>query len=226
MKQSKIEVSKLSKIFQHGATRTIVLDGITQSFAQGKTYAIIGASGVGKSTLMHLLAGLDQPTDGLVLYDDHDINAFKPASKDQFLNTQLGLLFQDSYLINELSVLENVIMKGIIAKRPKKECIQEGRELLSAMGLQEKIDAPPATLSGGQQQRASLARALFGNPAFILADEPTGNLDVGTAKKIVDLLLETARKNGSGLILSTHDPYVYEKMETVFELRDGKLYVH
>lgn len=226
MTPAKIEAIGLKKIFIHGSAQTVVLEKVNYLFAQGKTYAIIGASGVGKSTLLHLLAALDQPTAGSILFNGHDCMKLSAGQKDQFLNKKIGLLFQDAYLIDELSVLENVIVKGLIAHRPKAECLQEGRELLGAVGLDDKIDSYPLSLSGGQQQRAALARALFGSPSFILADEPTGNLDISMGKKIVDLLLDTIKKNKSGLIVSTHDPYVYERMETILELRDGTLHVY
>jgi ABC-type lipoprotein export system ATPase subunit len=224
IEQSQITIENLSKIFQYGKSSTMVLDAISQKFSAGTTYAIIGASGVGKSTLMHLLVGLDKPTSGKVLYNGRNINRLTSNETDQFRNQEVGLLFQDSYLIKELTALENVIMKGIIAHRDRKECRDEGIELLKAVGLSEKISSLPPMLSGGQQQRVALARALFGNPSFIFADEPTGNLDITTGKKMVELMLNTVKKLGAGLIVSTHDPYVYERMEVVFELKEGKLY--
>ncbi len=223
MDGAKLSVKNISKSFMHGSVKTEVLKNIDITFDQHSSYAIIGASGVGKSTFLHLLAGLDAPTGGKVFFNDQNINAFTPAKTDQFRNQSLGLVFQEPYLIKELSVLENVMSKGLIAGKNKKECREQALKLLDAVGLSEKINSYPFTLSGGQQQRGALARALFGKPIFLLADEPTGNLDRQTGNKVVDLMLKMSKEQGFGLIVSSHDPYVRERMGEVYELREGKL---
>ncbi len=200
-----------------------VLKGVDHSFESGATYAISGASGTGKSTLLHILAGLIRPSAGTVFINEQNMALFNEAQREQFLNERIGLLFQMPYLIKELTVLENVMTKGLIAGQHIDACKQEALSLLNQMGLIDKIDEKPPVLSGGQQQRVALARALFGKPSFLLADEPTGNLDPQTGKAIVDLLLQSQKEWGMGIVVSTHDAYVAQSMQHQFELVGGLL---
>ncbi len=200
-----------------------VLRGVDYSFESGATYAISGASGTGKSTLLHILAGLVRPSEGTVFINEQNIALFDEAQREKFLNKRIGLLFQMPYLIKELTVLENVMTKGLIAGQQIDACKQEALSLLNQMGLIDKIEEKPPVLSGGQQQRVALARALFGKPSFLLADEPTGNLDPKTGKTIVDLLVKSQKEWGMGIIVSTHDAYVAQRMEHQFELVGGTL---
>jgi len=218
-----LTTKNLEKKFIQADKTLHVLQGITNTFKQGATYAITGASGSGKSTLLHLLDGLDTPTSGSVLFNDQNLSALRASAKEKLLNSSLGFVFQFHYLINELTVLENIILMGLIAGEPKKVCVKKGEELLEHVGLQDKANAHPYTLSGGEQQRVSILRALFNKPAFLLADEPTGNLDAKNAAQIVDFLFTCQKEWNLGVILCTHDHAVYNKMDHVLTLENGKL---
>lgn len=198
-----------------------VLKGVTYTFHSGRSYAVTGASGTGKSTLLHMLAGLSDPSEGAVFFDEHNILLFSEPERDYFLNHTLGLLFQMPYLIKELTVLENVMVKGLISDADG--CKEEAYMLLEQVGLADKAHELPSMLSGGQQQRVALARALFGKPSFLLADEPTGNLDAKSGQLIIDLLLSCKNLWGMGIIVNTHDPAVAQRMETVLDLKEGLL---
>lgn len=213
----------VQKTYLQGSNTIGVLKGVSAHFKQGHTYAITGPSGSGKSTLMHLLAGLDTPTQGSIWFNDIDINTLSSAGKEAFLANSLGLVFQLPYLISEFSVLENVMLKGMIGGKITQNSQEEAYSLLDKVNLSHKALSNPLALSGGEQQRVALARALFNKPAFLLADEPTGNLDVVTGKVIVELLLSCQEKWGMGIVVSSHDAYVCERMHHVLHLEDGIL---
>lgn len=219
-----LSLQSVKKSFKQGTVTFIVLNDISYVFEQGKTYAITGASGVGKSTLMHIVSGLDVPTAGSVHINGADIYQLSTSKKDILLNKELGLVFQQPYLIKELSVLENIMLKGSILGANSLELMEHARTLAGQVGLADKIDAMPASLSGGQQQRVAIARALFNKPAFLLADEPTGNLDDKTGKQIMDLLFYYQHTYSMGLIISSHDNYVISQMQVILELKNGKLH--
>lgn len=214
----------VGKQFIQGANSILVLKDVTASFNQGQSYAIMGVSGTGKSTLMHLLAGLDAPSSGKVLFNGVAFDAMPEVLFEQFLNEQLGLVFQVPYLIRELSVIENVMMPGMIAGQSHASCRERAHKLLADVGITEKAESKPASLSGGQQQRAVLARALFNSPSFLIADEPTGSLDSTTGMMIIELLVQLQHTYGMGIIVSTHDTYVAQRMDHQFQLRDGILH--
>ncbi len=223
MSTSTLSLNHVSKSYIQAGQNIVVLHDITVGFEYGKTYAVTGVSGSGKSTMIHILAGLDLPTAGTVLLNGIDINQLSPAQKASFLNTSIGLAFQYPYLIKELSVLENVMIKGMIAGIAKEMCIQQAQVLLEQVGLLDRQDYYPGQLSGGQQQRVALARALMNNPAFLIADEPTANLDQQTGHMIIDLIVTIQKEKGMGVIISSHDQYVTERMEQVLKLKDGLL---
>lgn len=223
MEKSLLRVENLHKTFTTGQQPLNILQGITATFKQGSSFAIIGSSGSGKSTLMHLLAGLDKPTVGSVFFNDTDITQLNSTEKDVFLQQSVGLVFQLPYLIKELSVLENIMVRGLIMGLDTEECNARALELLDAVGISDKALSNPLSLSGGQQQRVALARALFSKPAFLIADEPTGSLDVYTAQGIVQLVLKCQKEWGMGVIVSTHDAFVAQSMETVYQLNNGTL---
>lgn len=210
----------LSKSYLQGGQHNQVLRSVNYTFQAGHTYAISGVSGTGKSTLVHLLAGLDAPTDGQVLFEGRDIAAFDATERSHFLNQSMGLVFQAPYLIKELSVLENVMLKGLIAHGNHAACVAEAMQLLASFGLSDKAHAYPADLSGGQQQRVAIARAFFGKPAFLLADEPTGNLDAATTDAVLDVL---AQNGQLGLIVTSHNERVCARMGTHLRLENGEL---
>ena len=218
-----VRAEKITKRFSLRRGSLDVLNGISYTFSSGHTYAVIGASGTGKSTFLHILAGLTEPTSGTVSINDQNITLFSQEAHEYYLNHTVGLLFQMPYLIKELTVLENVMSKGLIAGINRAVCEQEAFALLEKVGLADKAHEHPSILSGGQQQRVALARALFGRPAFLFADEPTGNLDAKNGQAMVDLLLACKDEWGMGIIVSTHDPAVAERMEVRLEMRDGLL---
>ncbi len=223
MSNSRLEAKKLKKSFGRGSRKLDVLRGVDVEFEQGKSYAITGASGSGKSTLLHLLGGIDEPTSGDVYFDNMSIFKFSSKQKDLFLNQNVGFIFQFHYLIKELTVLENIMLMGLIKGEKKDFCEKRAIKLLNLIGLKDKIKSYPTQLSGGQQQRVSVLRAIFNNPKFLLADEPTGNLDAENAQNVIELLLKLKREFNMGIILCSHDSEVYSKMESLFSLHDGKL---
>ncbi|MFC1894336.1 ABC transporter ATP-binding protein [Candidatus Dependentiae bacterium] len=223
MNTSSLIVEGLGRNFWQGDKSLNVLKNINAEFIQGKSYAIVGVSGSGKSTLMHLLGGLDVPTCGKVLFNEQNIFKLKQAQKNNFLNKKLGFIFQFHYLVKELTVLENIILMGLINDEDKQKSEERAIKLLQKVGLEDKINQFPTQLSGGEQQRVSVLRAIFNKPAFLLADEPTGDLDAVNAQGIVNLLLDYQRGWNTGLILCSHDVQVYNKMEHIFRLQDGVL---
>ena len=223
MNHATLTLNSISKNFRQGNQTITVLNNIDISFMQGKTYAITGLSGSGKSTLMHIIAGIDTPSNGTVTFNSTAINTLPAQKLSQHLNKSVGLVFQSPHLIKELSVLENVMLPGMIGNYEKKALTAKAHLLLEQVGLADKIHSTPRTLSGGQQQRAALARALINNPAFLIADEPTGSLDSATGKTIINLILACQNEWGMGVIISSHDEYVTEHMNEIYELTNGKL---
>ncbi|HEV2601482.1 MAG TPA: ABC transporter ATP-binding protein [Candidatus Babeliales bacterium] len=217
-----IELRNITKKFEQGSELIQVIHDISKLFVQSSTYAITGESGSGKSTLLHLIAGLSEPSSGSVLYNNQDITSIPQTERNLYLNQSIGLLFQLPYLIHELSVIENIALKGLIKGNSYQESITTAYELLDAVQLGDKAHAHPATLSGGQQQRVALARALFNKPAFLLADEPTGNLDEATKISIVNFLHLCQKQWGMGMIISTHDAYVAQSMQCILRLHNGQ----
>ncbi len=223
MSKHSLILHDVHKWYKQGSVIVQVLNGITVTFAQNQTYAIVGASGSGKSTLLHAAAGLDNVSRGSVCFDECAIELLTDDQKSIFLNKSIGLVFQYPYLIKELSVLENVMLKELIAGEHKALAEQKAADLLVNVGLADKIKAFPGQLSGGQQQRVALARALINRPHFLLADEPTGSLDMHTGQAIIDLILQLQEAWHMGIIISSHDDYVTNRMHTVYELKDGLL---
>jgi ABC-type lipoprotein export system ATPase subunit len=224
MQLPQLSAHQITKTYAQDTENVLcVLKSITIDFSHNKTCAIMGVSGTGKSTFMHILAGLDSPTSGHITYNQKNIDTLPLKERCEFLNKTVGLMFQSPHLINELSVEENVMLPGLIAHQKREWCQMRARELLATVGLHTKYQSPPATLSGGQQQRVALARALFNKPAFLLADEPTGNLDVATGKQIVELLMACQREWGMGMIISTHDEYIAQQMNEIYLIIDGNL---
>ncbi|MCX5925607.1 MAG: ABC transporter ATP-binding protein [Candidatus Dependentiae bacterium] len=225
MSLAELSMGSIQKFFIHGSIKTTVLRDITIQFIQGNTYALTGVSGTGKSTCIHILAGIETPSSGEVCFNKKNIFSYSPSRRTQFLSRSIGLLFQQPYLISELSVIENIIVPGLVIGKDKRWCIEEALQLLCLFGLDHKMHSKPSSLSGGQQQRVALARALFNKPTFLLADEPTGSLDCKTAKEIVNLLLVCREQWGMGIIVSTHDAYLARAMDMQYEIHDGVLRV-
>ena len=216
-----LSVADIYKDFYQGGKVQAVLRGISMTIAQNHSYAITGVSGSGKSTLLHLLGGLDNPSQGSVLFNGKKWTSFKHREKNAILNKLIGFVFQFHYLIKELSVIENIMLPGLIAGDNRRACRQRALQLLDMMGIKNKESSYPDTLSGGEQQRVAVSRALFNKPAFLLADEPTGNLDTDNAQTVMSLFLKAKAEWGMGIILCSHDPSMYQQMETIYHLQDG-----
>lgn len=216
-------IKAVTKNFKQGLTTITVLNTISAYFEQSKTYAINGVSGSGKSTLLHILGGLEQPTSGLVTINDKPLATMSDQEYGYFLRNSIGFVFQMPYLLHDLSVIENVMIRGMINGSDTDQCRDKAYELLTLTGLAHKSDSHPAALSGGQQQRIAIVRALYNNPAFLLADEPTSNLDEKTGKDVLDFILDCKKQFNMGVIVSSHDDYVIHAMETVMTLHDGTI---
>ncbi len=221
---SKITLKNISKNFKTQDTEVIVLKNIDFEFKQGVSYAIRGVSGSGKSTLLFIIAGLEPASAGEVFFDNFDLSAGNEKEKSKILQEKIGIVFQSPYLIDELSVLENVALKGIIEKKSLSEFTKQANLILQELGISDKKNLSTKLLSGGQQQRVAVARAIFNNPHFILADEPTAHLDKENGKNIINILKRYQTNNNSGLILSSHDPEVADMMDVILELQNGKLH--
>jgi lipoprotein-releasing system ATP-binding protein len=213
------------KNYEQGGLLVPVLKGVDAVFKQGSSYAITGVSGSGKSTLLHVTGGLDVPSSGCVTFNAKNFDQFRTSHKSSFLNLHIGFVFQFHYLIKELTVRENVMMPGLIKGESRRACRARAEQLLKLIGLSERAAFYPPQLSGGEQQRVAIARALFNRPSFLLADEPTGNLDAENAQMVVDLFFAGQKEWNMGIVICTHDSAVYRRMETVYRLYDGMLIV-
>ena len=218
-----IEVTGLSKSYPVGQTRLTVLKGLDVSVERGEMIAIVGASGVGKSTLLHVMGGLDAHDGGSVRIGETDLGRLSDEEVVAFRNRHVGFVFQFHHLLPEFTALENAEMPMRIARLPHEECRQRAGLLLDRVGLAERLEHKPGMLSGGEQQRVALARALVMHPALLLADEPTGDLDEHTAATLHDLLKEMHREHGLTSIIATHNPKLAAACDRILRLEDGRL---
>jgi lipoprotein-releasing system ATP-binding protein len=218
-----IEIKGLTKSFSSATRRVDVLRGIDMTISQGERVAIVGASGAGKTTLMHILGTLDRPSGGTVRYEGDDIFALKGPALDAFRNRTIGFVFQFHQLLPEFTALENVLMPLLIARQGFKTAAASAEKLLTEVGLGHRLTHKPGELSGGEQQRVAIARALVMSPRILLADEPTGNLDSGTSDEIYRLLQQLHHTRGLTMIIVTHNETLAARMDRIVHMEDGML---
>lgn|SRR5579875_927783 len=223
MSEGVIEVKGLSKVFETNGSRVAALKGIDLVIKKGETLGIVGMSGSGKSTLLHILGTLDRPTAGEVLYSGENVFRRTDDELATFRNQEIGFVFQFHYLLSEFSALENVMMPLLIQRIETKEARELATNILERVGLRDRLDHRPGELSGGEQQRVAIARAVILKPRVILADEPTGNLDLETGSSVMDLFLDLNQEEEITLVLVTHNPAVAERLGRRIRLSDGKI---
>lgn len=221
MNELLIQATGLKKTYLLGKRQLEVLRGIDLSVQRGEFIAMQGASGTGKSTLLHLLGGLDTPNSGEIIFKSRNLAQLSEGAMAEFRNRSVGFIFQSYHLLPELDALENVCLPARMARVPVTECVPRAQRLLERVGLKERMDHKPYELSGGEQQRVAIARALLNEPALILADEPTGNLDSHTGEGIIDLLCAIQAERQATLIVATHDAKVAARAPRVIHLADG-----
>lgn len=219
-----VEAEALNKTYQLGTQRIHVLRDLELRVAHGEMVAIVGASGVGKSTLLHVLGGLDRADTGRILVADTDLRALDDSSLVQFRNRNVGFVFQFHHLMPEFDATENVAMPMRIARQSGADARRRAADLLSRVGLAERLKHRPSEMSGGEQQRVAVARALAMKPALLLADEPTGDLDENTADSLHGLLHDMHREQGLTSIIATHNPRLAAACDRVFRLERGQLH--
>lgn len=218
-----LQVSGLSKRFVDKDVTIEVLNDLCLQLDYGQTMAVVGESGIGKSTLLHILGALEQPDGGEILYNGNDVFKLGNARLAAFRNAKIGFVFQFHYLLSGFSGIENVMMPGLIAGMPKKEIRQKAEQILVRVGLKDRLNHRVSDLSGGEQQRVALGRALVLNPDILLADEPTGNLDKKNSAQVHEFLVELNREMGMAIIVVTHSEVLAHMMERKMHIVDGRL---
>ena len=219
-----LTVRDLRKAFTSPAGEKIeVLRGIQLTIAPGEVIAVTGASGSGKSTLLHLLGGLEEADHGTIALNEFDISSARASDLTRFRRGNIGFVFQFHHLLPDLTVIENVTMPLLISRTPAREARTRANEMLKHVGLGSKCDYPVSHLSGGEQQRTAVARALIGDPRLILADEPTGNLDITAGDEVASLFLNHARTRRAMVVVATHNPGIARSCDRILSIHDGRI---
>ncbi|MBL4611219.1 lipoprotein-releasing ABC transporter ATP-binding protein LolD [Halopseudomonas sp.] len=218
-----LECRQLSMEYAIGPQRLRVLDSVNMQLAAGERIAIVGSSGSGKTTLLNLLGGLDTPTEGEVWLAGRLMSSLRESERGKLRNSGLGFVYQFHHLLAEFSALENVCMPLLIGNTPVNEARRRGEQMLERVGLSQRVGHKPGELSGGERQRVAIARALINEPACVLLDEPTGNLDQHTARSIQQLMLELSQSLKTAFMVVTHDLALASQMDRVFTLTEGHL---
>ena len=218
-----LQARLIQKSFRNGPNDVDVLDGIDFSVKRGEVVAVLGASGVGKSTLLHILGALDRPTRGQVLIDNIDVFTLTDDQIAEFRNRSLGFVFQFHHLLSEFTAIENVMMPLLIGRHERKEAYDIAEKILGEVGLEHRLEHKPGELSGGEQQRVAVARALVRRPRVVLADEPSGNLDRETGQGLLDMIWNLSRTHQLAFVVVTHDETISRWADKMVRIKDGKL---
>jgi lipoprotein-releasing system ATP-binding protein len=217
-----LEGHDLSKTYRNAEVPVVVFSGLDLAVQKGEMLAIVGPSGIGKSTLLHLLGGLDRADSGTVRVDEQELTNLSADDLARFRNRNVGFVFQFHHLLPEFTAAENVAMPGWIGKMDRDEALERAGKLLSELGLRERSRHFPNQLSGGEQQRVAIARALLADPVLFLADEPTGNLDLETSERVFELMRECHNKRGLTSVIVTHNPDLAARCDRVFEMKQQR----
>jgi len=218
-----LKVSNVSKHYNDGTVATQVLHNVDLEVYKGEQLAIVGSSGSGKSTLLHIMGTLDRPTSGKVMMLDEDLYQLSSQRQAQIRNNHLGFIYQFHHLLPEFNALENVSMPALIQGQKRKEVERKAAALLARVGLEHRLAHTPAEMSGGERQRVAIARALINDPKLVLADEPTGNLDVNSGETVYGLITELAAQLGTAFVVVTHDQTLAARMDRQLHMKDGHL---
>jgi lipoprotein-releasing system ATP-binding protein len=216
-----ISAASVTKVYDSGPKKVTAVDGINLKIDKGETIAIVGPSGAGKSTLLHLLGGLDRPTSGSIRIDGEDIYSKRDAARSRVRSSKIGFVFQSYHLLPEFTALENVMMPALI--RRDSDARVRAKTLLDSVGLADRMDHRPGELSGGESQRVAIARALVNDPAVLLCDEPTGNLDSKTSGAIYELLAGLRSDSSISVIIVTHDESISSRSDRTIRMKDGRI---
>ena len=223
MSEPMLQARGIRKVYKSTSEDLEILRHVDLDVSANEVVAITGVSGVGKSTLLHILGALDRPTAGRLMIQGHDVFRLPERELASFRNQRIGFVFQFHHLLPEFTALENVLLPTMIGGIPSTDCLEEAKDLLGQVGLGNRLEHRPGELSGGECQRVAVVRALIMNPAVVLADEPTGNLDTDTSRRLHRMLMELARDCGQALVVMTHDTALAATMDRVAHIEDGEL---